>query len=75
MVKYILHSYPLLPILHVFAGLPMYNHGNYLVRLGNFVQWLGEQAEQMDVEIYPGIAASEVDRLSLPELCVCDTSI
>jgi len=44
----------------LFKGLPMYNHGNYLVRLGNFVQWLGEQAEQMDVEIYPGIAASEV---------------
>ena len=41
----------------------MYNHGNYLIRLGNFVQWLGEQAEQMDVEIYPGIAASEVNLL------------
>lgn len=23
----------------------MYNHGNYIVRLGNFVKWLGEQAE------------------------------
>lgn len=38
----------------------MYNHGNYLVRLGNFVHWLGEQAEQLEVEVYPGIAASEV---------------
>lgn len=44
----------------IFKGLPMYNHGNYLVRLGNFVQWLGEQAEKMEVEIYPGIAASEI---------------
>ena len=39
----------------------MYNHGNYLVRLGHFVGWLGEQAEEMEVEIYPGIAASEVN--------------
>ena len=38
----------------------MNNHGNYIVRLGSFVQWLGEQAEALGVEIYPGIAASEV---------------
>ena len=39
----------------------MANHGNYIVRLGNFVRWLGEQAEELGVEIYPGIAANEVD--------------
>nr|CAI5819497.1 unnamed protein product [Callosobruchus analis] len=44
----------------VFPGTPMYNHGNYIVRLGHVVQWLGEQAESMGVEIYPGYAASEV---------------
>ena len=44
----------------VSTGLPMYNHGNYIVRLGNFVRWLGEQAEALGVEIYPGYAASEV---------------
>lgn len=38
----------------------MNNHGNYIVRLGNIVRWLGEQAEEMGVEVYPGIAASEV---------------
>lgn len=38
----------------------MVNHGNYIVRLGNFVRWLGEQAEEAGVEIYPGYAASEV---------------
>lgn len=38
----------------------MYNHGNYIVRLGHVVQWLGEQAEAMGVEIYPGYAASEI---------------
>ena len=40
--------------------MPMYNHGNYIVRLGHLVQWLGEQAEAVGVEIYPGFAASEV---------------
>ena len=41
-------------------GMPMHNHGNMIVRLGHFVQWLGSQAEELGVEIYPGIAASEV---------------
>ncbi|XP_063927627.1 electron transfer flavoprotein-ubiquinone oxidoreductase, mitochondrial [Zophobas morio] len=44
----------------VLPGTPMYNHGNYIVRLGHVVQWLGEQAEALGVEIYPGYAASEV---------------
>ena len=30
------------------------------MRLGHFVRWLGEQAEEHEVEIYPGFAASEV---------------
>lgn len=38
----------------------MVNHGNYIVRLGNFVRWLGEQAEELGVELYPGYAAAEV---------------
>jgi len=41
----------------IFKGLPMYNHGNYIVRLGKFVQWLGEQAEAEGVEIYAGYPA------------------
>ena len=36
------------------------NHGNYIVSLGNVVRWLGEQAERLGVEIFPGFAASEV---------------
>lgn len=46
-------------------GLPMVNHGNYIVRLGHFVSWLGEQAEALGVEIYPGYAAAEVIMTSL----------
>ncbi|MBL8438250.1 MAG: electron transfer flavoprotein-ubiquinone oxidoreductase [Zoogloeaceae bacterium] len=38
----------------------MHNDGNYIVSLGNVVRWLGEQAEGLGVEIYPGFAASEV---------------
>jgi electron-transferring-flavoprotein dehydrogenase len=44
----------------ILPGFPMHNHGNYIVRMGHFVQWLGEQAESLGVEIYPGFAASEV---------------
>ena len=38
----------------------MNNHGNYIISLGNFCRWLGEQAEAMGVEIYPGFPAAEV---------------
>ena len=38
----------------------MNNHGNYIISLGNFCRWLGEQAEQIGVDIFPGYAASEV---------------
>jgi len=38
----------------------MHNHGNYIVSLGQVVRWLGEQAEALGVEIYPGFPASEV---------------
>ncbi|UCE32790.1 MAG: NAD(P)/FAD-dependent oxidoreductase, partial [Burkholderiales bacterium] len=36
------------------------NHGAYVISLGNVVRWLGEQAEGLGVEIYPGFAAAEV---------------
>jgi electron-transferring-flavoprotein dehydrogenase len=36
------------------------NHGNYVVSLGNVVRWLGQQAETLGVDIYPGFAACEV---------------
>ncbi len=38
----------------------MRNHGNYIASLGNVCRWLGEQAEALGVEIYPGFAAAEV---------------
>ena len=38
----------------------MHNDGNYIVSLSNVVRWLGEQAEALGIEIYPGFAAAEV---------------
>ncbi|MGQ0671252.1 MAG: 4Fe-4S dicluster domain-containing protein [Hyphomicrobium sp.] len=38
----------------------MSNHGNYIVSLGAVTRWLGEQAAELGVEIYPGFAAAEV---------------
>jgi electron-transferring-flavoprotein dehydrogenase len=38
----------------------MNNHGNYIISLNQFSKWLGERAEELGVEIYPGFAAAEV---------------
>jgi len=38
----------------------MHNEGNYIISLGNLCRWLGQQAEELGVEIYPGFAAQEV---------------
>ena len=36
------------------------NHGNYVVSLSNVCKWLGQQAEALGVEIFPGFAAAEI---------------
>ncbi|HMS27296.1 MAG TPA: electron transfer flavoprotein-ubiquinone oxidoreductase [Burkholderiaceae bacterium] len=36
------------------------NHGNYIVSLGAVTKWLGEQAESLGVEIFPGFTGAEV---------------
>jgi electron-transferring-flavoprotein dehydrogenase len=38
----------------------MSNHGNYIVSMGNVTRWMAEQAEALGVEVYPGMAASEL---------------
>ncbi|WP_145155605.1 electron transfer flavoprotein-ubiquinone oxidoreductase [Pseudomonas oryzihabitans] len=42
-----------------FVPKPMHNEGNYIISLGNLCRWLGQQAEALGVEIYPGFAAQE----------------
>ncbi|NDH79470.1 MAG: electron transfer flavoprotein-ubiquinone oxidoreductase, partial [Burkholderiaceae bacterium] len=36
------------------------NRGNYILSLSNFTRWLGGQAEQLGVDIFPGFAAAEI---------------
>jgi electron-transferring-flavoprotein dehydrogenase len=36
------------------------NHGNYVISLANVVRWLGQQAESLGVEIFPGFPAAEI---------------
>ena len=38
----------------------MHNKGNYIISLANLVRWLGEQAEALGVDVFPGFAAAEV---------------
>jgi electron-transferring-flavoprotein dehydrogenase len=37
-----------------------HNHGNFVISLGSLTKWLGEQAEALGVEIFPGFTAAEV---------------
>jgi len=37
-----------------------HNHGNFVISLGAVTKWLGEQAESLGVEIFPGFTAAEV---------------
>lgn len=35
------------------------NHGNYIISLGNLCRWLGKQAEELGVQIFPGFPAAD----------------
>ncbi|MGH8482398.1 MAG: electron transfer flavoprotein-ubiquinone oxidoreductase [Nevskiaceae bacterium] len=45
---------------NLFVPKTMHNDGNYIISLGNLCRWLGQQAEALGVEIYPGFAAADV---------------
>ena len=38
----------------------MHNKGNYIVSLGNVVRWLAQQAEDLEVMMFPGFAAADI---------------
>jgi electron-transferring-flavoprotein dehydrogenase len=38
----------------------MNNHGNYIVSMGNVCRWMAEQAEELGVEIFPGMSCPEL---------------
>ena len=45
---------------NLFVPKTMHNEGNYIISLGNLCRWMGEQAAELGVEVYPGFAATEV---------------
>ena len=45
---------------HIFTPRWMHNKGTYTVSLGNLCRWLGERAEELGVEIFPGFPAAEI---------------
>lgn len=47
---------------NMFLPKSIHNSGNYIISLGNLCSWLGERAEELGVDILPGIAG---DRLSI----------
>jgi len=57
---YFLTAAKALRLPNIFMPPLMSNHGNYIVSLGALCAWLGEQAAELGVEVYPGFAASEV---------------
>ncbi|XP_018010140.1 electron transfer flavoprotein-ubiquinone oxidoreductase, mitochondrial [Hyalella azteca] len=62
----------------ILPGMPMYNVGNHIVRLGHVVAWLGAQAEELGVEVYPGQPAAELlyhDDGSLKGVATADAGI
>ena len=38
----------------------MSNHGNYIVSMANVCRWLAEHAENLEVDVFPGMACSEL---------------
>jgi electron-transferring-flavoprotein dehydrogenase len=49
-----------LTIPHILFPPLMSNRGNYIVSLSNLCKWLGQQAEGLGVEIYPGFPAHDL---------------
>lgn len=57
---------------------PQSNHGNYVVSLSQLVRWMGQQAEEEGVEVYPGFAAAEVlynDEVRYPDVILVSRSL
>ncbi len=59
-IHYLVGEKRAVPVPELFLPPPMHNKGNYIISLGQLAQWLGEQAEGLGVNIFPGFAASEV---------------
>ena len=54
----------------IFMPKQLKNHGNYVISLGQLCRWLGEQAEEMGVEIFPGLKKNLTNKIF--EIARCD---
>lgn len=44
----------------IFLPAEIHNKGNYIISLGNLCQWLGEKAEELGVDVLPGVAGDKI---------------
>ena len=56
-VRYLLNESTAIPV-PLFLTPTFKNHGNFIISLGNLCRWLGEYAQSIDIDIFPGFAAS-----------------
>ena len=59
-VYYLANGKTHIKVPRVFIPKGLHNEGKYALSLGNLCRWLGEQAEAMGVNIFPGFAAAQV---------------
>ena len=59
-VYYLVNDTNRIKVPSMFVPRDSHNEGNYAISLGNLCRWLGEQAEALGVNIFPGFAAAEI---------------
>jgi len=59
-VYYIVDEKQSMKVPSLFIPGALHNHGNYATSLANLCRWLGEKAEELGVNIFPGFPASEI---------------
>ncbi|MBX3707386.1 MAG: electron transfer flavoprotein-ubiquinone oxidoreductase [Pseudomonadales bacterium] len=59
-VYYLVNDTNRIKVPSFFVPKATHNHGNYAISLGNLCRWLGEQAESLGVNLFPGFAAAEI---------------
>jgi electron-transferring-flavoprotein dehydrogenase len=60
LVYYLVNDKNRIKIPSIFVPKATHNHNNHAISLANLCRWLGEQAEALGVNVFPGFAASEV---------------
>ncbi len=59
-VYYLANAKTAVPVPGFLVPKDSHNRGNHAISLGNLCRWLGEQAEALGVNVFPGFAAAEV---------------